>query len=131
MPRETTIKAAAAELGVSERTVNRMIDDGRLDSRTDGRRRIVVMPDEVVSEDVPTDPPPQQADVVPVSQASVPAVVEVAVLRAKLDALERENERLWRLVETQEARAAIALPAPRRDATEKPGLLARLKAYWR
>lgn len=124
MPRELTIKEAAAALGVSERTVNRMITDGRLPSHTDGRSRIVVVPDEAVSDDAPAEPAPLS----PVAVASVPAVVEIAVLHAKLEALERENARLWRLVETQEARAAIQLPPPM---TERPGLLTRIKAYLR
>lgn len=134
MPREMTIRDAAVELGVSERTVNRMIDDGRLASFTDGRRRIVVMPDAVVADDNGDAPTAADAEAAPEPTRPRPTpspVVELEVLRARLALLERENERLWRLVEGTADRPPLLLPATVSEPTGKAGLWARLKAYFR
>lgn len=129
MPREMTIRDAATELGVSERTVNRMIDDGRLVSYTDGRRRIVVMPDAVVADDNGDAPAAADAEATPEPtrpRATASPVVELEVLRARLALLERENERLWRLVEGTADRPPLLLPATVSEPTGKVSWWQRL-----
>ena len=127
MPREATIKEAAAILGVSERTVNRRLSAGELESRTEGRNRIVILPDEAV----PTDELDSEAPDGAMTHTSETADAELLTLRVKVDLLSRENERLWQLLAQREAAPVYQLPAPGTELTPRPGLWERIRAHLR
>jgi hypothetical protein len=113
MVREMSVVEAAAELRVSRRTIERQINAGILESRTEGRRRIVIMPDAI---DVPDwEPEPQPRAVVPRDLA-----VQTARLAAELETLRAENEWLRGLVSAQ-------LESVRQAATPRPGWWERIR----
>jgi hypothetical protein len=113
MAREMSVVEAAAEMRCSRRTIERQITAGLLQSRTDGRRRIVIMPDAV---DVPEwEPEPPPRSIMPRDLA-----VQAARLAAELETLRAENEWLRGLVSAQ-------LESVRRDATPGPTWWERIR----
>ncbi len=124
MPREMSVAEAMALFGVSRRTIERWIEDGKLESYKDGVRRIVVVSDEVVTE---TEMPLTQGSQ-PQSDTSraltVPVAAQMASLAARCEAQEAELTYLRGLVsQVLQQRAA--------DTTSGPGFWTRLKAWLR
>lgn len=124
MPREMSVAEAMELFGVSRRTIERWIEDGKLDSHKEGVRRIVVVSDEVVTEiDTPltqaSEPEPATSQAL-----TVPVAAQLAALAARCEAQEAELTYLRGLV-------SQALQHPPDTATQRPGLWERIRAHLR
>ena len=110
------VAEAAALLGKSDRTIRRMVSDGRLTSRKDGARLLVEVSDVL----------PASAGLV--SDVSSPDVI-IASLRAELDTLRGyvehlsdENDKLWRQVEAQQSVIEALTQVREQKAIEGPAV---------
>jgi excisionase family DNA binding protein len=117
MAREVTIKEAAALLGVSVKTIERRIHDGVIRSDLRGNRRYVTI---------------EEADIVAAPAPAQETDVQIASLKAELDAVRSERDNLRQMAQSQQVIISqhlqtinrlvetLQLPAPRQESIEQP-----------